>query len=218
MINFFDHERAQQSRLLADARVAHRTKFNSQQDQLHSEVHKSQEQTTMTPENDNYASLHIDYGNDPSRPPALAEVYPVEPYSFYENGNKSSFTSSISTTTYGSATTPTAAMVPYDADAYGVNQYSQPETRAVEDEALSKKHRRRRRRRARMAAAGVGGAIIGGIALGPLGAAAGGVGAAAATRAASKLGERRKDRRVEREQVAQQSMMGNAPIVNAVSC
>ena len=174
----------------------------------------------MTFNNDNYASATlIDYGNDPSRPPALAEAHPMDPYSFSESGNKSSFTSSITTTTYASATTPTNAVVPYDADAYGVSPHSQPDSiRATEDEALAKKNRRRMRRRARMAAAGVGGAIVGGIALGPLGAAAGGVGAAAATRAASKLGEKRKDRRVEREQVAHQSMTGNAMIVNAVSC
>lgn len=164
--------------------------------------------------NNNYyaSSTLIDYGNDPSKPPVLAEAELI-PYSYSEN--EKSYTSSVTTYEYTAphGTTPTNAVVPYDAEQgnnYNVN--------AVQNEARSVKTRRRRRRRVRMAAAGVTGAVVGGIALGPLGAAAGGVGAAAATRAVSKLGEKRKDRRVERERVAHQSMSGNAPIVNAVSC
>lgn len=175
----------------------------------------------MTFQKNNYDSdLLIDYGDDPTRPPVFAEAQPW-PHNSYSPEKRSSYASSITTTTYSpssSASTPTNAVVPYDADAYGVNPIPKESVRAVQDEAMSKKIRRRRRRRARMAAAGAGGAIIGGVALGPLGAVAGGVGAAAATRAASKLGEKKKDRRVERENVAHQSMMGNAPIVNAVSC
>jgi hypothetical protein len=63
----------------------------------------------------------------------------------------------------------------------------------------------------------VSGVVLGGITLGPLGAIAGGVGAAAATRGACKLGERRKDRRVEKQKVQQTSLTSNTAIVNAVS-
>jgi len=162
----------------------------------------------------------IDYGDDPSRPPALAEAQPVN-YSYWEDTKANYNTSTVTTaTTYPSpyATTPTNAVVPYAFNDYNSSYNSTDSVSAVENEAKALKTRRRRRRRARMAAAGVSGAIVGGIALGPLGAAAGGVAAAAATRAVSKLGERRKDGRVEREKVTYESVAGSAPILNAVSC
>mmetsp|Transcript_9205 Transcript_9205/g.24844 ORF Transcript_9205/g.24844 Transcript_9205/m.24844 type:complete len:204 (-) Transcript_9205:283-894(-) len=62
-----------------------------------------------------------------------------------------------------------------------------------------KKTRRRQRRRARMAAVGVGGFVVGGVFLGPIGACAGCVSGAAITRAASKLSEKRKDRRLQKK-------------------
>ena len=138
-------------------------------------------------------------------------------YSSFEN--EKSYTTTVTTTTYAPpyGTTPTNAVVPYDAE-HGNSYSSTTSVNAIQNEANALKTRRRRRRRVRMAAAGVTGAVVGGIALGPLGAAAVGAGAAAATRAASKYGERRKDRRVERERVAHQSVSGNAPILNAVSC
>jgi hypothetical protein len=59
-----------------------------------------------------------------------------------------------------------------------------------------KKARRRKRRRVNMALCFTGGTFVGGIFLGPIGLALGGVGCAAISRTASKIGERRKDRRV----------------------
>lgn len=150
----------------------------------------------------------------------------MDPYSYsYQPENNKSYPTTVTTTTYASShgeTTPTDAVIPYGSHAvtpYDLHNSGSPTSvSSMQSEAMATKARRRRRRRVRMAAAGVTGAVVGGIALGPLGAAAGGVGAAAATRAASKLGERRKDRRVEQAKVAHQSVAGNAPIVNAVSC
>ncbi|KAL3943394.1 MAG: hypothetical protein SGBAC_002519 [Bacillariaceae sp.] len=69
---------------------------------------------------------------------------------------------------------------------------------ALED-PMHKKYRRRIRRRGRMIAFGAAGFVVGSIVLGPFGAVALGVGGASAAKAASKAGERRKDKRVRKK-------------------
>jgi len=69
------------------------------------------------------------------------------------------------------------------------------------DEYMDKKARRRRRRRTGMAVSATGGAVFGGLILGPVGAIAGGVGAAAVTRKVCKTREKKKDDRVARQKL-----------------
>lgn len=159
-------------------------------------------------------SPSIDYGDDPSRPPVFAEAQPVDHLDSFSETK-----SNYEMTNYYGGTTPTnGAVVPYGGNSVAPYNPAPESVNDMQNEAAATKMRRRRRRRVRMAAGGVTGAVVGGIALGPVGAIAGGVGGAAATRAASKFGEKRKDRRVEREKVAQHSVSGTAPIVNAVAC
>ena len=169
----------------------------------------------MTVENKSFASaVLIDFGDDSSPAAATAQMVP---YSYpedksYSNTRPSSFTTTV--TPYPPSTYDTA-IVPHTGRS--VNPYSAESIRTLQDEAMATKQRRRRRRRTRTTVAAVSGVVLGGITLGPLGAIAGGVGAAAATRGACKLGERRKDRRVEKQKVQQTSLTSNTAIVNAVS-
>ena len=169
----------------------------------------------MTIKNNSFASaVLIDLGDD--TPPVAATAQMV-PFTYteektYSNTRPSSFTTTI--TPYPPSTHDTA-IVPYSSRS--VNPYSAESIRALQDEAMATKQRRRRRRRIRTSVAAVSGAVVGGVALGPLGAIAGGVGAAAATRGACKLGERRKDRRVEKQNVQQASVVRDMAIANAVS-
>eukprot|EP00538_Stauroneis_constricta_P002062 CAMPEP_0119557212 /NCGR_PEP_ID=MMETSP1352-20130426/8948_1 /TAXON_ID=265584 /ORGANISM="Stauroneis constricta, Strain CCMP1120" /LENGTH=111 /DNA_ID=CAMNT_0007604279 /DNA_START=139 /DNA_END=474 /DNA_ORIENTATION=- len=71
--------------------------------------------------------------------------------------------------------------------------------RELFEDPKHKKSRRRQRRRIRMAAGGVGGFVVGGALLGPVGACAGCVSGVAMSRAASRVGERWKDDRLQRE-------------------
>lgn len=73
-----------------------------------------------------------------------------------------------------------------------------PTTALFEDPA-AKKIRRRRRRRSRMIVGGVTGFVAGTVVLGPLVGIAGAAAAVVVTRSVSKMGERRKDRRLERD-------------------
>ncbi|KAG7363152.1 hypothetical protein IV203_026512 [Nitzschia inconspicua] len=70
---------------------------------------------------------------------------------------------------------------------------------AIREDPLDRKRRRRRRRRVRMVAGGVTGFVFGTFVLGPIGGVAGATAGAALARTASKIGEKRKDGRVERE-------------------
>jgi len=66
---------------------------------------------------------------------------------------------------------------------------------------VAKKKRRRARRRVRVIASASGGAVLGGVLLGPFGIFWGGYSAALVTHAASKCRERKKDERVAKEQL-----------------
>jgi hypothetical protein len=70
---------------------------------------------------------------------------------------------------------------------------------SIREDPINKKRRRRRRRRARMMVGGVTGFVFGTFVLGPLGGVAGATAGAVLARTASKIGEKRKDIRVERE-------------------
>jgi hypothetical protein len=173
----------------------------------------------MTIENNSFASaVLIDFGDDSPTTPvaATAQMVPHSSYpedKSYSNTIPTSFTTTV--TTYPPPSTYSTAIVPHSGRS--INPYSAESIRTLQDEATVTKQRRRRRRRTRTTVAAVSGVVVGGIALGPLGAIAGGIGAAAATRGACKLGERRKDRRVEKQKVGQASVTTNTAIVNAVS-
>lgn len=72
------------------------------------------------------------------------------------------------------------------------------------EDAWSKKWRRRKRRRARMVIGGMTGFVAGTFLLGPLGGLAGAATGAVMSRTVSKVGERRKDRRLARERTTVQ--------------
>lgn len=70
---------------------------------------------------------------------------------------------------------------------------------AMNEDPLHKKYRRRQRRRSRMVMGGATGFVLGTFVLGPFGAVVGLATGAALARTASKIGEKRKDSRVNRE-------------------
>lgn len=83
---------------------------------------------------------------------------------------------------------------------------------ALLEDPLRKKTRRRRRRRGRMMAGGAAGFVVGTILLGPIGGVIIGASAVGISRTASKIGERRKDKRVKKRLERQlQSMPTNQP-------
>lgn len=70
---------------------------------------------------------------------------------------------------------------------------------AIQEDPFHKKRRRRRRRRGRMMVGGITGFVFGTFVLGPIGGVAGATAGAVLARTASKVGEKRKDARVQRE-------------------
>jgi hypothetical protein len=81
---------------------------------------------------------------------------------------------------------------------FGVSPTSNPSPALLED-PIYKRLRRKRRRRARMTMAGMGGFVMGSFIGGPIVGAVIGIAAAKTAKSASKLGERRKDKRVNRQ-------------------
>jgi hypothetical protein len=163
------------------------------------------------------AVLIDDDDNFPSTP-AVATAQMI-PYSYPEEKQAHSNTTrpyvTTTVTTYPPPSTSNTAMVPHAGGI--VNPYSAESIGILQAERMATKKRRRRRRASRTTIAAVSGVVVGGITLGPFGAIAGGIGAAVAARGACKLGERRKDRRVERQLVAEGSVTNSTAILKAVS-
>lgn len=97
----------------------------------------------------------------------------------------------------------TEQLHPHERDVTHTNQHQEMRRyhllTAIQEDPFHKKCRRRRRRRGRMMVGGITGFVFGTFVLGPIGGVAGATAGAVLARTASKVGEKRKDVRVQRE-------------------
>jgi hypothetical protein len=103
------------------------------------------------------------------------------------------------TTTTARATTTTTNETAIVVDSFHQAMSRYHLLAAMQEDPLHKKRRRRQRRRSRMVLGGATGLIVGTLVLGPIGGVAIGVVGVVLSRTASKIGEKRKDIRVQRE-------------------
>jgi hypothetical protein len=182
---------------------------------------KSPQTMTIKGQNSSFASAVLidDDDNLPSTPTAATAQMVPYVYSYPEDrlahSNTTPSYTTTTVTTYPPPNTSSTGMIPHVGSS--VNPYSAESVGILQAERMATKKRRKRRRAARTTVAAVSGVVVGGITLGPIGAIAGGIGAAAAARGACKLGERRKDRRVEQQRVAEGSVTNSTAILNGVS-
>jgi hypothetical protein len=137
----------------------------------------------------------------------VAEAVPLDPWTKTPTTSTTLTTSNTSHTASSSSTASDALVLAVSEEPHTVTPvYSSRQdirrsklARAMLEDPFHKKNRRRKRRRARMVLGGATGIVVGTMFFGPIGGIAGLATAVAVTRTASKLGEKLKDRRVERE-------------------
>ena len=148
----------------------------------------------------NFADAQLIDLSDPHRPPVVVATtvaaettaIPLDPWS-----NKPTEASIMAQSPPLSTYSNGQEVSPYH-QVQVIQASNNPSYPYIED-PLQKKLRRRRRRRGRMAVGGVSGFVVGSLVLGPIGAVVGTVTGVTLARGVSKIGEKRKDRRVRRQ-------------------